>query len=134
MTSAFALPLTTWVPIQRAFVRWPSGVSAGKHGDRFFYRESFTRQHGFIDEKIFGFLNQTVSGDDIAGIQDDDVSGDNLFDRNFFGASIAKHGSFDLHDGKQFLHRIGCTALLPKPEKTTDEDNGQNDKSINRIM
>ena len=76
-----------------------------QHRNRFFYRESFPRQHGFIDEKIFGFLNQTVSGDDIAGIQDDDISGDNLFDWNIFGGSITKHGSFDLHDGKQLSPR-----------------------------
>ena len=105
-----------------------------QHADRFLYRVGFTRQGCFIDKKIFGFLDQTVSGDDIAGIQNDDISGDNLFDGNFFGASITKHGSFDLHDGQQLLHGIGCAVLLPKPEKAAYEDNGENDESVNRIM
>lgn len=105
-----------------------------QHRHRFFYRESFTRQHGFIDEKIFGFLNQTVAGDDISGAQDDDISGHNLFDWNFFGASITKHHSFDLHDGQQLLHCVGGTALLPKPEQPADEDNDKNNKSLNRIL
>ena len=85
ITSALALPLTTWVPIHSALVRWPSGVSADKHRDRFLYRVGFTRQGCFIDKKIFGFLHQTVSGDDISGVQNDDISGDNLFDGNFLG-------------------------------------------------
>ena len=105
-----------------------------EHPNRFFYRVGFTRQGCFIDKKIFGFQNQTVSGDDISGVQDDDISGDNLFDRNFFGASITKHRRLDLHDGEQLLHGVGCTALLPKPEQAAYEDNGQNNESINRIM
>ena len=94
-----------------------------QHRHRLFYRESLPGQHGFIDEKIFGFLNHTISGHDIAGAQDDDISGYNLFDRNIFRASITKHGSFNLYDGKQLLHGVGCTALLPKPQKTAYEDN-----------
>ena len=130
MTSALALPLTTWVPIDSALVRWPSGVSAGKHRDRFLYRIGLARQGRFIDEEIFGFQDQTVSGDDISGVQNDDVSGDNLFDGNFLGASIAKYRSLDLHDGEQLFHCFGCAVLLPKPEKAAYEDNGEDDESV----
>ena len=46
----------------------------------------FTRQSGFINKKIFGFLDQTVSGD-------------NLFNGNLLENSITKHGCLNLHDG-----------------------------------
>ena len=88
----------------------------------------------FINREIFRFINQTVTRDDIAGVQNDDISGNNLFDWNFMGASITKHGSVNLHHGQQLFHCAGCAALLPKPEKAAYEDNGENDESVNRIM
>ena len=78
-------------------------------------------------------MNQTVSRDDISSVQNGDVSGDNFFDGNFFGASITKHRSLDLHDGEQFLHCVGGTVLLPIPEQAACQDNGQNNISVNRI-
>ena len=69
------------------------------YADRFLYRIGFTRQRCFIDKEIFGFLDQTISGDDIAGVQNDDISGNNLFDGNFCWTSVTKHRSFNLHDG-----------------------------------
>ena len=120
--------------MKSVFVRWPSGVSAGSTPTDFSTGIGFTRQGCLIDKEIFGFQDQTVSGDDIAGIQNDDIAGDNLFDGNFFGASIAKHRRFDLHDGQQLLHGIGCAPLLPEPEKAAYEDNCEDDESVNRIM
>ena len=61
--------------------------------------------------------------DDIAGIEDDNVSWNNLFHRNLFDASITKHGGSDSHDGKQLFHGVACTALLPKPKEAADEHN-----------
>ena len=123
MTSAFSAaahhvrphPKSVCPPAHRRLYR--------KHRNRFFNGKSFTGHYGFIDEKIFGFLNQAVSWNDIAGIQDDDVSGDNLFGRNLLDGSITKHGSFDSRDGKQLFHGVACTALLPKPKGAADEHN-----------
>ena len=104
-----------------------------EHPDRFLDGVGFTRQRCLIHKEILGFLDQTVSGDDPAGVQNDHISGDDLFDGNLSGASIAQHRRLDLYDGEQLLHGVCCAPFLPKPEQAACEDNCQNNEGVNRI-
>src|SRR6185369_141860 len=85
---------------------------------------------GLIHVEIFGFLDQTISRHDIAGTQEDDISENKFFDRDFQDALVTKHARFDSYNGKESLHGIACAAFLPKPEQPADKDNGKNNESI----
>ncbi len=113
-------------PLTQGCLRW-------QQGRRLFHRECFPREHGFVDEQIFGFQNQPVAGNDIAGVQDDDIARHDLFDRHFPGASITQNRRFDPHDGKEFLHGVRGAALLPEPEQAADEDDKQNDAGVDSV-
>ena len=94
----------------------------------------FSGQGCLVDKEVFGFDDQTVAGNNISGVQYDDITGHHFLDRYVHGGPIAKYCYPDLYNGKEFLNGVGCSPFLPETEQSTDQDYCQYNQCIGGIM
>jgi len=98
-----------------------------------FRRVGFTRHGCLIHKEVTGFQDQTISGNGVAGIQEDDVSRDDIFQGNFLLRPVTKHRGLVLDDGQELCHRISGAPFLPEAEEAADQDDHQNDTGVHGI-
>ncbi len=129
-----ARPRTTCVPRNTQFVRCSSGVSGGKDGRRLFDGIAFTREWRFINEKLICFNQPAVPRDQIAGIQQDDITGHDFIAGN--ESDICRFSlTFDLDGNRrdQVFHRPRRVVFLPEAQQPARDDNREDDDSIDRL-
>ncbi len=132
-TTAVPEPLTTWVPMNSAFRRWPIGAPAPVVPGDFVDRIGLAGQGRLVHEQGPRLDDAAVAGDDVTGVELDHVTGDDRLQRDLGHGPVAEHFGVDAHHGHQVLDGSARAPLLPEPEEAAEHDDGQDDHRIGEI-
>ena len=99
----------------------------GAYIGRFFHRLTFAGQARLADKQVLCLQNTDVGGDHVTGGKMHDISHNQIVhgDLHFF-LSLAGNRTGRGDHGQQFFCRVAASGSLYKPQRTGDDDHGQN--------
>jgi len=131
-TTAVAVPLTTWVPIQSALDRRASGVSAGSKAAAFSTGNVSPVSMASSTNRSLDSRSSPSPGTISPAFRMTTSPGTISSTGLSLELPSRRTAALIPHDGKEFLHGVRCAALLPEPEQAADEDDEQNDEASTR--
>ena len=97
---------------------------------RFFHRQGFAGQCGFLRTQVVRFQNAQIGRYKIALRQKHDIAGNDLFRGDFDPLAVAHHNGFGRSELFQRIDRLFGAALLCDTDHRIDDDDKQNDDGV----
>ena len=133
-TTARALPVATRVARKTELVAVlaPSAVSPRSRGT-LLDRIGFAGEQRLVDGEVARLDEAAVGGHQVAGIEHDDIAGDERLDRHLSDRPVAHHVGLDRDRAGQRLHRVLGLALLNEIEDDAQEHDRGDDGEAGEV-
>ena len=99
-------------------------------GHGFFHRQRFPGQRGFFHQQVLHAEQAQVGWHLVAGCQQHDVAGDQVFGVDFVAFAVAQHHRLRRKHVADGVQRILCLAFLDEADDHVDQHGGEDHRGV----